>query len=26
MSYFLCKKWMINLSGAGKILWALNMK
>ncbi|EOM9593536.1 hypothetical protein ACP1YD_004316, partial [Shigella sonnei] len=24
MSYFLCKKWMINLSGAGKILWALN--
>ncbi|EPI9245573.1 hypothetical protein ACY2I2_004513, partial [Shigella sonnei] len=23
MSYFLCKKWMINLSGAGKILWAL---
>ncbi|EET0912060.1 hypothetical protein AAY12_003800, partial [Escherichia coli] len=26
MSYFLRKKWMVNLSGAGKILWALNMK
>ncbi|HFP9910019.1 TPA: hypothetical protein ACHOUL_004988, partial [Escherichia coli] len=25
MSYFLRKKWMVNLSGAGKILWALNM-
>ncbi|HHN8912237.1 TPA: hypothetical protein ACP69M_001225, partial [Escherichia coli] len=23
MSYFLRKKWMVNLSGAGKILWAL---
>ncbi|MEW0280057.1 hypothetical protein AB0W07_19220, partial [Escherichia coli] len=26
MSYFLRKKWMVNLSGSGKILWALNMK
>ncbi|MBY7414716.1 hypothetical protein ACLEYA_07730 [Escherichia marmotae] len=26
MSYFLRRKWMVNLSGAGKILWALNMK
>ncbi|EPN8392606.1 hypothetical protein ACT30Z_003645, partial [Escherichia coli] len=26
MSYFLRKKWMVNLSGAGKILWTLNMK
>ncbi|EER2045588.1 hypothetical protein U9Z94_18590 [Escherichia coli] len=26
MSYFLRKKWMVNLSGPGKILWALNMK
>ncbi|EPT6200223.1 hypothetical protein ACYCFD_24270, partial [Escherichia coli] len=24
MSYFLRKKWMVNLSGAGKILWTLN--
>ncbi|ENX6704002.1 hypothetical protein ACFRWJ_004954, partial [Escherichia coli] len=23
MSYFLRKKWMVNLSGSGKILWAL---
>ncbi|EOD1791244.1 hypothetical protein ACP5Z6_004406, partial [Escherichia coli] len=23
MSYFLRKKWMVNLSGAGKILWTL---
>ena len=26
MSYFLRKKCMVNLSGSGKILWALNMK
>ncbi|MFS3751549.1 hypothetical protein ACK6U5_19535 [Escherichia coli] len=26
MSYFLRKKWMVNLSGSGKILWARNMK
>lgn len=26
MSYFLRKKWMVNLSGSGKISWALNMK